>query len=44
MDVVGWKGVVVAVEIKGCLRECTLKEFEVGFEGCFGINLDGCLG
>ena len=43
-DVVEWKGVVVAVEIKGCLRECTLKGFEVGFEGCFGINLGGCLG
>ena len=44
MDVVGWKGVVVVVEIKGYLRECTLKGFGVGFEGCFGINLDGCLG
>lgn len=42
-DVVEWKGVVV-VEIKGCLRECTLKGFGVGFEGCFGINLGGCLG
>ena len=41
-DVVEWKGVVV-VEVKGCLRECTLKGFVVDFEGCFGTNLDECL-